>query len=161
MIKTGGDGSMQRWAGWIRAIFVAMMFFTCAVLCWYAAEQYELRFQIADLSLSLDTSRQREVKQQYEYDQVVAQLPLVQAEVAKQEPLAAAAQATETDLRAQRKAIRAENAALTEQTQALQAETALLQEELAALEAEVEALRQREQMLLDVVESMGINTPGV
>lgn len=138
---------MQRMPGWFRAVFVAVMFFTCAVLCWYAASQYDLRFQIADLTLSLDTSRQREVKQQYEYDQVVAQLPLTQADVAEQEPLAAAAQAVEKELRAQRKALRAESAGLTEQLATLQAELAALQEEEAALLAEVEALRQQEQAL--------------
>lgn len=138
---------MQRMPGWFRAVFAAVMFFTCAVLCWYAASQYELRFQIADLSLSLDTSRQREVKQQYEYDQVVVQLPLTQAEVDQQEPLAAAAQAAEKELRAQRKALRAENAELTAQLEALQAEVA--------------ALREQEAALLEQLESSGIITPGV
>lgn len=132
---------MQRMPGWFRAVFVAVMFFTCGVLCWYAASQYELRFQIADLTLSLDTSRQREVKQQYEYDQVVAQLPLTQAEVAKQEPLAAAAQATEKELRAQRKALRAENAELASQLEALQAEVAALKEQEAALLEQLQALQ--------------------
>jgi len=138
---------MQRMPGWFRAVFVAVMLFTCAVLCWYASSQYDLRFQIADLTLSLDTSRQREVKQQYEYDQVAAQLPLTQAEAAEQEPLAAAAQAIEKELRAQRKALRAESADLTEQLETLQAELAALQAEEAALLAQVEALRQQEQAL--------------
>lgn len=132
---------MQRMPGWFKAVFVAVMFFTCAVLCWYASSQYELRFRIADLTLSLDTSRQREVKQQYEYDQVVAQLPLTQAEVAEMEPLATAAQAAEAELRAQRKALRAENAALTQQLEALQAEVAALKEQEAALLAQLEALQ--------------------
>lgn len=140
---------MQRLPGWLRAVFIAVMFFTCAVVCWYAASQYELRFQIADLTLSLDTSRQREVKQQYEYDQVVAELPIVQAQVAQMEPLAAAALATETDLRAQRKALRAENAALAEQLEAVQAQLAELTAHKEALQAEVEALRQQEQALKD------------
>lgn len=140
---------MQHMPGWFRALLVAVLFFTCAVLCWYAASQYELRFQIADLSLSLDTSRQREVKQQYEYDQVVAQLPLTQAEVAEKEPLAAAAQAVEKELRTQRKALRAESTALADQLETLQAEVAALQEQEAALLAEVEALRQQEQALKD------------
>lgn len=138
---------MQRLPGWFRAVFVTVMFLTCAVLAWYAVSQYELRFQVADLTLSLDTSRQREAKQQYEYDQVVAQLPVVRAQVAELEPLAAAAVATETDLRAQRKALRAENASLLEQLEAVQAEVTALQEQEAALLAEVEALRLQEQRL--------------
>ena len=145
---------MQRLPGWFRAVFVAAMFLTCAVVCWYAAEQYGLRFQIADLTLSLDTSRQREVKQQYEYDQVVAELPEVQAQVDEMEPKAAAAQATEKELRAQRKALRAENSSLTTQLETLQAEVDALKEQEAALQAEVDALKKQ-------LESLGINTPGV
>lgn len=110
----------MRTAGWFRAVFVAVMLFTCGVVCWYAASQYALQFQLADLTLSLDTSRQREVKQQYEYDQVVAQLPLVQAQLAELEPQAAQAQAKETELRARRKALRAEIAQQQEQLAALQ-----------------------------------------
>lgn len=152
---------MHKCPGWLRAVFVAVMFFTCAVLCWYASSQYDLRFQIADLTLSLDTSRQREVKQQYEYDQVVAELPLVRAQVAEMEPLAAAAQAVEADLRTQRKALRTQNADLAKQLEAVQAETQQLLLQRDALQAEVDALRQQEQELLETLHSMGINTPGV
>lgn len=136
---------MQRMPGWFRAVFVTVMLLTCAILCWYAASQYQLRFQVADLTLSLDTSRQREVKQQYEYDQVVAEIPLVQAQVAELEPQAAAAQAIEKDLRAQRKALRAENADLQKQLESLQAEVADLREQEQQLRDDVEALRQQLQ----------------
>ncbi len=138
---------MQRMPGWFKAVFVAVMFLTCAVLAWYAVSQYDLRFQVADLTLSLDTSRQREVKQQYEYNQVAAELPVVLAQVADMEPLAAAAVATETDLRAQRKALRSENAALLEQLEAAQAEVEVLTQQEAELMAEVEALRLQEKQL--------------
>ena len=136
---------MQRMPGWFGAVFVTVMLLTCAILCWYAASQYQLRFQVADLTLSLDTSRQREVKQQYEYDQVVAEIPLVQAQVAELEPQAAAAQAIEKDLRAQRKALRAENADLQKQLESLQAEVADLREQEQQLRDDVEALRQQLQ----------------
>jgi septal ring factor EnvC (AmiA/AmiB activator) len=136
---------MQRMPGWFRAVFVTVMLLTCAILCWYAASQHQLRFQVADLTLSLDTSRQREVKQQYEYDQVVAEIPLVQAQVAELEPQAAAAQAIEKDLRAQRKALRAENADLQKQLESLQAEVADLREQEQQLRDDVEALRQQLQ----------------
>lgn len=119
---------MQHMPGWLRTLFVTIMYLTCAVLCWYAVSQYTLRFQVEDLSLSLETSRGREVKQQYEYDQVVAQLPQVQAQVEELEPQAAEAQAREQELRARRKELRAEIAQLEEQQ--------------AALQAQVEALRQ-------------------
>lgn len=145
---------MQRVPGWLRALFVAVMFLTCAVVCWYAAEQYSLRFQIADLTLSLDTSRQREVKQQYEYDQVTEAIPLVQAELAEKEPLAEAARAREKDLRAQRKALRAANADLEARLETLLAELDVLLAQQQALQDEVDALRLK-------LEQLGINTPGV
>ncbi len=136
---------MQRMPGWFRAVFITVMFFTCAILCWYAASQYQLQFQIADLSLSLETSRGREIKQQYEYDQVAAQLPLVEEQVALLEPQAAAAQAVEKELRAQRKTLRAENAELAQKLEALQAQVEQLQEEERLLREEVDALRRQLQ----------------
>ena len=39
-----------------------------------------LRFQLDDIALCLDTSRQREAKQQYEYDVAAQALPLARAE---------------------------------------------------------------------------------
>lgn len=138
---------MQRMPGWFRAVFVTVMFLTCTVLCWYAVSQYDLRFQINDLTLSLDTSHQRTAKQQYEYEQVIAQLPVVQEQVTQMEPQAAAIQAVEKDLRAQRKALRAENEALTQALESRQAEVDQLKAQEAALLAEVEALRLQEQQL--------------
>lgn len=121
---------MQHMPGWLRALFVTVMYMTCAVLCWYAVSQYTLRFQVEDLSLSLETSRGREVKQQYEYNQVVSQLPQVQAQVEELEPQAAQAQAREQELRTRRKELRAEVAQLEEQQAALQAQVEALRQEL-------------------------------
>lgn len=121
----------MRTAGWFRALFIGVMFLTCAVVCWYAVSQYTLRFQVADLTLSLETSKKREVKQQYEYDQVLAQLPQVQAQVAEIEPQAAQTQAKEKELRARRKELRAQ--------------VSQLEKEVAELEARLETLRQQEE----------------
>ena len=66
---------------WFRAAFVAVMLVLVAELIWWAPAQYNLHFQTADVALSLETSRQREAKQQYEYDLVVAELPLTKAEL--------------------------------------------------------------------------------
>lgn len=118
----------MRTVGWFRALFIAVMFITCGVVCWYAASQYTLAFQIADLSLSLDTSRQREVKQQYEYNQAAAQLPQVLAQVEAMEPQASQAQAREAELRARRKELRAQVAQLEEQLQALQTQVDALRQ---------------------------------
>ena len=51
-------------------------------------------------------------KQQYEYDQTAADLPVAQAELARVQPLADAARADDDAMRAERKALRAEIAPL-------------------------------------------------
>lgn len=72
--------------------------------------------------MKLDTSRQREKKQQYEYDQVVEALPLARDELARLQPQADAAKAEEKLLREQRKALRAEIAELKKQLEAASGE---------------------------------------
>ena len=106
---------MAQIPGWLRAAFVAVMLLACAVLCWFAPTQYALRFQRDDLALSLETSRQREAKQRYEYDQVASALPETVLELERTQPLADEASAAETAQRTSRKALREENAALEEQ----------------------------------------------
>ena len=119
-----------RLPGWFAALFVTVMLAVCAVIAFCTVEQYQLRFEMADLTLSLDTSRQRERKQEYEYNEVIAALPLVQAELEATQPLADEAVAAVNDLKARRKALRAENAELEEQLAALQAEVTALQVQL-------------------------------
>ena len=119
-----------RLPGWFAALFVTVMLAVCAVIAFCTVEQYQLRFEVADLTLSLDTSRQRERKQEYEYNEVIAALPLVQAELEATQPLADEAVAAVNDLKARRKALRAENAELEEQLAALQAEVTALQVQL-------------------------------
>lgn len=119
-----------RLPGWFAALFVTVMLAVCAVIAFCTVEQYQLRFEVADLTLSLDTSRQRERKQEYEYNEVIAALPLVQAELEATQPLADEAVAAVNDLKARRKALRAENAELEAQLAVLQAEVAALQVQL-------------------------------
>ena len=131
---------MTQVPGWFRAVFAAVLLLTCAVLCWFAPTQYALRFQRDDLALSLDTSRQREAKQRYEYDQVTAALPEVTLRLEETRPLTDAAAAREAELRALRKALREENARLQEQLTAAQAELAEAEEQRAALQQETARL---------------------
>ena len=135
---------------WFCAVFAAVMLALVAELFWYVPEHSRLQFQLSDLSLSLETSRQREAKQQYEYDQVVLDLPLTQAELAELQPLSDAAQAREQELRQTRKALRAQKADLALQLEnALASSTDLqstrdtLQGEVDALHAQVNALQQQ------------------
>ena len=138
---------MTQVPGWFKAAFAAVMLAACAVLCWFAPTQYILRFQRDDLTLSLDTSRQREAKQRYEYAQVESALPEMSLLVEETQPLADEAAATEAALRAQRKALREENARLEEQLNATlaaleetEAQNASLQQELDELAAQQEEL---------------------
>lgn len=104
---------------WFRILFCLIMLCLCAVLAYTAVARETLLFQIQDLSLSLETSRQRETKQQYEYNQVVEALPKLQAELAEVAPKAETAAATVDELKATRKALRADNKALEEAITAL------------------------------------------
>lgn len=130
----------ERCPGWFRALFVAAMLLMCAALAFFAVDQVRLRAEIADLTISLETSRGREARQNHEYDEVVAALPEAKAALERAQPLAEAAKAQETELRQQRKDIRAENAALEEQIAAAQAELDALKAQAAALQEITESL---------------------
>lgn len=132
-----------RLPGWFRALFVATMLIVCGVIAFCAVEQVQLRFQVADLTLSLDTSRQRERKQQYEYDQVVADLPATQQKLNATAPLAELAVASVTDLKAQRSALRERRDAFTEELAAARQAAADAQALRDALQADVDALTLR------------------
>ena len=146
----------QRIPGWLRAAFVAVMLMLTALLAWYAPVQYQLRFQLEDVALSLDTSRQREARQQYEYDAAAEALPLAQAELDETLPLTQAAQAREQELRSQRKALRTEATDLADQleqaqinVEALQAQADALREDVAQLQAQADALQAQIDALLE------------
>ena len=135
----------QRGSGFFRGLFVTAMLIVCVLLAAFAVDQVRLRARIDDLTLSLETSRGREARQNHEYDAAVAALPQAQAELERVAPLAEAAKAEEQELRQQRKDLRAENAALQEQIEAAQvtldelvAQAAVLQEAAASLQSILE-----------------------
>ena len=145
---------MAQIPGWLRAAFVAVMLLACAVLCWFAPTQYALRFQRDDLALSLETSRQREAKQRYEYDQVASALPETALELERTQPLADEASAAETALRTSRKALREENAALEEQLTAALAAQAAAEARRDALRQETERLTAQQEALSRALEAL-------
>ncbi len=89
------------------------------ILCWMILIPLRsvLSFQQEDLALSLETSYGRERKQQHEYDQVTADLPVAREELAELQPQAEAAQQEVTELKAQRKELRAKLKALQEESE--------------------------------------------
>ncbi len=95
-------------------VFTCVMLVFCLFLGWYIPSRGELDFQLADIELSLETSYGREKKQQFEYDEVTAELPLTRAELAETQPLADEAAAAVTALKEERKTLRAEKKALEE-----------------------------------------------
>ena len=92
--------------------FTIVLVLCCLFLVWLVPTRSNLDFQLADIEKSLNTSHGRERKQQYEYDEVVAELPRVRAELAQTQPLADEAAADVAELKAKRKTLRAEKEAL-------------------------------------------------
>ena len=89
-------------------IFTGMLLLFCLFLAWYVPTRADLDFRLADIQLSLETSYGRERKQQYEYDEVTAELPVTRAELAETQPLADEAVATVAALKEERKQLRRE-----------------------------------------------------
>ena len=140
----------MRLPGWFKALFVVMMLIVCGTVTWWAVTQYDLHTQAAELALKLDTSRQRERKQQVEYDEVVAALPVAQESLEALRPQADEASAREAELREQRKALRAEVAALEERVAGLSVPEEALSEALTALDALTEQAAALEEALADM-----------
>ena len=105
---------------WFRLFFAAVMLVMCAVFVTQLISQRQAAEQIVLLKESITLQEKRLAKQQAEYDEYLAELPLVRAELEQNAPLAQAAAAQVTELKAQRTALREENAALAAELAALQ-----------------------------------------
>lgn len=125
---------------WFRALFVAVMLLTCAMVVTQVIRQVQLQDQIADLQLKVETTQKRLAKQQMEYDAYTAELPVVLAELETAEPAAAEAAAKADALKEQRKQLRAENAELAAALEELktQAEAGLADEDSSTLNKSVD-----------------------
>ena len=89
-------------------VFSFVMLLFVVFILWYLPTIGEYRFRLDDLQKSLETSRGRERKQQYEYDEAVAALPQVQAELDRIIPLNPAASEKVKTLKEERKQLRNE-----------------------------------------------------
>ena len=72
-------------------LFSIIMLVFVLFVAWYLPAVGTVRFQLDDTRKSLETSRGRERKQQHEYDEVVAAIPEVQAELDSILPLSTSA----------------------------------------------------------------------
>lgn len=98
----------------LAGIFVAVMLCFALFMAAEVLTRSRLDFQLDDLARSLETSKGRERKQQYEYDQVTEELPRTRAELAEAEPRAEAAKQTVAELKEERKRLRNEKKELEE-----------------------------------------------
>lgn len=98
-------------------VFALVMILFVLFIIWYLPSAGELRFRIDDIGKSIETSRGRERKQQHEYDETVSAIPKVQAEIDRVRPLADTAALEITELKAERKRLRAVKKALEAQLQ--------------------------------------------
>ena len=89
-------------------LFTLVMLLCVLFLAWYLPAIGERQFRLEDVRKSLDTSLGRERKQQYEYDETVAAIPLTEAELERITPLAEAAQQEVKELKKERKQLRKE-----------------------------------------------------
>lgn len=105
---------MRKGSLFFSVVFSFVMLVFVFFLIWHIPSRANLNFQLADTEISLDTSHGRERKQQTEYDQVVAQLPLTQAELEEAQPLADEAVAKVAALKKERSALREEKKRLEE-----------------------------------------------
>jgi len=99
---------------WFRRAFVLLMLAFCAFLAGQVILRARLDFRTEEAIRSLETSRGRERKQQFEYDEVTAQIPLTRAELEETLPRAEAASRTVEELKAERKRLREEKKRLTQ-----------------------------------------------
>ncbi len=117
---------------WFCALFTIVMLALCCVLVSQLMQQQNAQLQIIDLQNKIETSEKRLLKQQAEYAEYTAELPLVEAELADAAPQAEAAAARVAELKEQRKILRAEN-------ESLQATLHELEEQSAAINADFNA----------------------
>lgn len=143
-----------RAASAVRWIFIVGMLAFCVFMAWHTWTVYGLRFQVEDLSLTLETNGQRVRKQQYEYDQVVAALPETQAQLTLIQPDSDAMVQAVDELKDQRKALRTQRDALALELESAQAAASTAQEALAQAQETQENLAQQVELLRQEVERL-------
>ena len=87
-------------------LFVSVMLFLVLFLIWYLPAVNQRLFMLQDVQQSIETSQGRERKQQYEFDQTVAAIPEIQAELDRVIPLEEEASREVQALKDERKQLR-------------------------------------------------------
>ena len=89
-------------------LFSFVMIICVLFVIWYLPAVSERRFRLEDIRKSLDTSRGRERKQQYEYDETVAAIPEAEEELGRLIPQTETAENEVKELKKERKRLRNE-----------------------------------------------------
>lgn len=87
-------------------LFSSVMILFVLFLVWYLPAINERHFMLQDVRQSIETSQGRERKQQYEYNETVAAIPEVQAELDRIIPLEAEADSAVQLLKEERRQLR-------------------------------------------------------
>lgn len=94
--------------------FALLLLLFSLFLFWYRITVSDLRFQLEDTQISLETSYGRERKQQKEYDEVQAALPAERKKLEELLPKVSQAEREVAELKARRKELRNRIANLTD-----------------------------------------------
>ena len=97
---------MKKNLGLFNLCCILVFFIFTVFMFWYLPSMFSIHAKTAEIRRNLETSIGREGKQQDEYDQAVAELPLVQNELQEKEPLAEQAEQNVADLKSRRKELR-------------------------------------------------------
>ena len=99
---------MKKRSSLLPVLFSIVMIVFVLFIIWFLPSVSNRRFLLDDIRKSLETSRGRERKQQYEYDETVAAIPEAEAELDRLTPLTEAAEAEVKELKKERKKLRNE-----------------------------------------------------
>ena len=105
----------SRRSAFFPAFFTVIMLVFVLFLVWYVPSVSRRDFLLRDTQLSLETNLGRERKQQYEYDKVSAEIPVIRAELDQVLPETESAQQELETLREQKKKLKKEKKALEKQ----------------------------------------------
>ena len=87
-------------------LFTSVMLICVLFMIWYLPALNERLFALQDVGQSIETSQGRERKQQYEYDETVAAIPEIEAELERVVPLEEAISMEVQELKNIRKELR-------------------------------------------------------
>ena len=115
---------------WFARLFAVVMLLACGATAYFVYQHEKLSYAVEDARVSLETSRARERKQEYEWDQVSQAIPKAEEELSLLQPQVDDLLASLTDLRQTRTALDEANTVLTESVTHTQTQVSSLTDSL-------------------------------